>query len=384
MQPNTRIRTAMHDITRAPAARPAEIAAHHIRTVAASLLDSLWRHRFLAALSAVYALFCGPFAKMFGVEHLVDYSVGGQVGIYLMILTLVCFLILHCLRTQWRDRPKRLLPHVAKSLKNDFLSYDRLFHGIIAIACLYLLMAVFSNYKRMIPFVVPFHLDAFLHNLDKTLHFGMEPWRLLQPLLGHPLISFAINFLYNIWLFLVVMVFYWQAFSRKDPALRMQFLSSFLLCWVIVGTVAATLLSSAGPCFYGLVTSGADPYAPLMDYLRTANETYPIWALSIQDTLYQSYTQSSLTVVSGISAMPSMHISIATLMALLGWRIGRVAGWGFTAYCGCIMLGSVHLGWHYAVDGYVSVIMTLAIWHACGWFTGRASGNEPKTLSATL
>jgi PAP2 superfamily len=35
----------------------------------------------------------------------------------------------------------------------------------------------------------------------------------------------------------------------------------------------------------------------------------------------------------------------------------------FAAYAAVVLVGSVHLGWHYAVDGYVSIVATLAI----GW-----------------
>jgi membrane-associated phospholipid phosphatase len=69
--------------------------------------------------------------------------------------------------------------------------------------------------------------------------------------------------------------------------------------------------------------------------------------------------------------MPSMHVSIAWLMALLGWRISRPVGWLLTAYCACIVLGSVHLGWHYAVDGYVSIILTSGIWFVTGRIIAR-------------
>ena len=60
--------------------------------------------------------------------------------------------------------------------------------------------------------------------------------------------------------------------------------------------------------------------------------------------------------------MPSMHVSIATIIALLLRRL-RLAciGWMFLAL---ICIGSVHLGWHNAVDAIVSVVGTLAIWKA--------------------
>ena len=36
-----------------------------------------------------------------------------------------------------------------------------------------------------------------------------------------------------------------------------------------------------------------------------------------------------------------------------------VIGW---LYAALIMFGSVYTGWHYAVDGYLSAVLTSAIW----------------------
>ncbi len=66
--------------------------------------------------------------------------------------------------------------------------------------------------------------------------------------------------------------------------------------------------------------------------------------------------------------MPSMHIAAGFLLFLLTlrlhWALRLVAG----AYVVLLLIGSVHLGWHYAIDGYVSIICTYAIW----WAVGRA------------
>jgi hypothetical protein len=60
--------------------------------------------------------------------------------------------------------------------------------------------------------------------------------------------------------------------------------------------------------------------------------------------------------------MPSLHNAIAVLYALAAFRIGRLLGWFMTGYAVIIFIGSVHLGWHYAVDGIVSAAAMVLIW----------------------
>ena len=45
---------------------------------------------------------------------------------------------------------------------------------------------------------------------------------------------------------------------------------------------------------------------------------YPIWAIPLQDELWQGYVDPAL-VIKGISAMPSMHNGSALLFALAGY-----------------------------------------------------------------
>jgi hypothetical protein len=61
-----------------------------------------------------------------------------------------------------------------------------------------------------------------------------------------------------------------------------------------------------------------------------------------------------------------MHVGSATLLALFGWRLNRAAGIALTIFAVLIMLGSVHLGWHYAIDGYVAALGTTLIWFITG------------------
>ena len=257
---------------------------------------------------------------------------------------------------------------IGQDFRRRFLTAPRLLGFVIAAAPAPLFMSVFGSYKRMIPYVNPYDWDPAFMAWDKALHGGYHPWELLQPLLGTPAVTSGINFFYNVWILVLFFTFIWQAWSRRDPALRRQFLVSYLLMWVILGTVMATLLASAGPCYYGRVTGLEDPFAPLMAYLYEVRDLhgYQVWSLKVQETLWEVYQTGGTNLGAGISAMPSLHVATSVLMALLGWRTHRLMGIAYTVFAAIIMIGSVHLGWHYAIDGYLSIAATIALWWAVG------------------
>lgn len=255
-----------------------------------------------------------------------------------------------------------------KALRSDDkLRLSRLAYAGIPILFVIAFQSAFTSFKSSITVMNPFQYDVLFMEIDRWLHFGRHPWEWLQPLLGYPAVTSVISFAYKLWFGVFYLIFFWMAFSMSDPALRMRFLLSYLLCWSLLGSFSAVLLSSAGPCFYGLVVGGDDPYAPLFAYLNAADAEYQNWSLVAQAYLWENYSQGLLNTASGISAMPSMHVAIAALQAFLGWKISRRAGILLTTYCVIILIGSVHLGWHYAIDGYVSILAVFVIWKLVGW-----------------
>jgi hypothetical protein len=66
-----------------------------------------------------------------------------------------------------------------------------------------------------------------------------------------------------------------------------------------------------------------------------------------------------------------MHVASAALLALLGWRLHVAAGVALTFFFVIILVGSIHLGWHYAVDGYVATLGAAAIWLLSGWLSNK-------------
>ena len=56
-------------------------------------------------------------------------------------------------------------------------------------------------------------------------------------------------------------------------------------------------------------------------------------------------------IVGGISAFPSMHVSLVTLNALFLFEFSRRGGLALFAYVALVVASSVYLAWHYAIDG---------------------------------
>jgi membrane-associated phospholipid phosphatase len=85
--------------------------------------------------------------------------------------------------------------------------------------------------------------------------------------------------------------------------------------------------------------------------------------------------------------MPSLHVTIATLMALLAWRYNRTAGIAFTVFTVIILIGSVMLGWHYSADGLAGIALAFVFWGVGGkitqtWAADCTRSVETQPISA--
>lgn len=291
----------------------------------------------------------------------------------MMPFMILCLLAVRAIIMMVAERPNRPLTQLLHEIRTSLATPERLVHAVPMLVAMLVFGGTFTVVKASIPSLVPFSWDQPFEEMDRWLHGGVAPWELLQPLLGHPVITHAINWAYNFWFYFLSLIWVWQAFRQSDNGLRLQFFLTLTLGWILLGNVAATWLSSAGPCYYGRIVGLPDPYAPLMSYLYSVSDTHTIWALGAQEILWTNYQMRDVMVGSGISAMPSMHVAIATLFALVCWRVRRWLGILMTIYAVIIMVGSVHLGWHYAVDGYFGAAGMLAIWWCVGWCLKRAS-----------
>ena len=304
--------------------------------------------------------------------YAVDARLGGVMALHLRypaveavtVLFVVFFLGGHALRSLPRvPEGRSAFRWIAEDLRTHWLQPRRLLGFAIVYALLPFFMSTFGSLKVAIPRMVPFRWDPEFHAWDVALHGGV-PYRLLHP--APEALTVAINVAYNAWIFLLFGVLIWQAFSMAR-VVRARFLLSFVLLWILAGTVLATLTSSVGPCFWGdLLPGEPDPYAPLMAELYAVHEAHHLWAIDVQEQLWAAYERGSVETVAGISAMPSMHVATSVLFALVGWARHRALGVALSAFALVIQVGSVHLGWHYAVDGYVGAVCAVAVWAGVG------------------
>jgi len=276
------------------------------------------------------------------------------------------FVVCYAIHLKLVVKPAVFVAALRAAIFGRFLTLRRLCMALPPLLILPLFGATFTNLKVLIPAVVAFRWDATFAEWDRLLHGGYHPWQILQPLLGYPYVTSLINAVYHLWFFLAYAVICWQIASTDRPRLRMQYLLSFLLIWALIGNVAAIILSSAGPVYFGRVTGLADPFAPLMDYLHQASHVSPVPALGVQETLWRTYAAKGLAIGGGISAMPSLHVAIAFSFILLARQIDRRLAIAAVVFTALILIGSVHLGWHYAIDGYVAIIGTVVIWWTVG------------------
>lgn len=104
----------------------------------------------------------------------------------------------------------------------------------------------------------------------------------------------------------------------------------------------------------------------------------PTAANLFQSYLWSLHAHSTSGFGSGISAFPSVHVGLIALNAFFAAEVSRKLGIIAFCYTAFVMASSVYLGWHYAVDGYASLLVV-----GVGHFALRSLLDRKPGLVAT-
>ena len=239
----------------------------------------------------------------------------------------------------------------------------RMAAGLCLLQAMALFFGTFTSLKNLLPLLHGgFPYDRLHADIDAALHGGVDPWLLLQPVLGSDVMRGIIEWNYNVlWFALCYGVLFFVATSPKARHVRARYIFGFMLVWIVVGNVLAGLFLSAGPAFYGLVTGDVARFAAQLEFLARSGATGHS-AAAYQHYLWAGYEASRTGIGSGISAFPSVHVAVVCLNAFfLHAHSRKLAPLGY-AYVVFLIASSVYLAWHYAIDGYAAFAVTGVIY----------------------
>ncbi|WP_215404288.1 phosphatase PAP2 family protein [Vibrio gigantis] len=352
-------------------------------TLLTSLLHEFRRNKLILCYVALIALLT------LTINIFVPNNMKYDIYSYIDILITICYVTFIIWATYYYfhlllKREKSPTIRLIKKVKSLLIPISKPIYFIILMLALNISFSSYTFVKSLIPHFNPYTLDLTFYQLDKWLHFGISPWEITHFFLPNAASTLAINFLYNLWFFLMWGMLLFFIVYRKNDQLRNQFLLTFLISWFLLGNVIATLLSSAGPAFFHHFYE-QDLYLRLMERLEAQDfqlkeaSIFPLWTLSAQDMLWDSYITGVRGRGTGISAMPSLHVTIAVLMAMTAFKLNKKLGYLAWVYAFIIQVGSVHLAWHYAIDGYLGAILVVVLWHLIGYLL-RKKATPAKRL----
>jgi len=236
--------------------------------------------------------------------------------------------------------------------------------ALLMLAWSMVLANTFSALKVTIQATVPFYADPALAAFEHSL-LGTDAWQLTHAIFGSPQMTMWIDRIYLIYFPMSGAFGIWLAVSR-DLRFQLRGLLILLFAYFVLGYGVALAVSSCGPVFYEVHYRSAY-FAPLTERLKQISETHGLAAIFFTDWLVSNATEGRFG--KGISAFPSLHVGgIFIYYLLVRHRLGtwHAATIIMLLAVIAVWIGSVHLAWHYAVDGFASIALIAIVWPLIG------------------
>jgi hypothetical protein len=193
--------------------------------------------------------------------------------------------------------------------------------------------------------------DALLWKIDRALHFGFSPNVLMVELFaGTPLLGLLDRW-YAIYIVTVMWTIAFYACERRAD-LRRSFLLSCIVLW-IAGPTLYLGVPALGPVY-------TDPgvfQEVLVDMPRAVGGQQVLWENYEKVVAGRTGPLRAFNPTRGIAALPSLHVGAHFLFFLWARRFHRPLSALWALGTLFTFFGSVVSGWHYAVDGYVGILI---------------------------
>jgi hypothetical protein len=340
-----------------------------------------WADRFFYAIVGIHALAAVILLVASGQRASLAFSAYAVVWPLVFLIQFpFIYLLLGVLQVVHRFDRRRGLAF------RKLLSTRRISHfaaGLGLLLALMVFQGAFTSFKNVFPlWAGGFPFDTTFAGIDSAIHYGQDPWRILHRF-DSGILTAIVDWNYDHgWFVLCYVALFAVAVVPEAARIRTRYMLTYVATWIIVGNVLAGLFPAAGPAFYGHVTGDSDRFAPLLASLSENGGTTTV-SMAFQDYLWSLYSNGQPGFGSGISAFPSMHVALITMNALFAWEWKRRLGLVAFAYVGFVALSSVYLGWHYAIDGYAAIVITVVVYAAIRrWATGKTSAPDAAPVSA--
>lgn len=234
-----------------------------------------------------------------------------------------------------------------------------------------ILMTAFTFFKQSALREVGFGWGPWIADADQML-FITDPWRITHAVFASAWWTQAFDLAYHAWFAPTTLGVAFCAFARPGSVLSWRYLLTYCLLWIVLGSILAYAFPAAGPAYCANFQYQPHRFEALTQLLSTqdtalrAQGAPGLSALVYQRHLLLNFQQGAFIFGGGISAMPSLHNALVVLFACAAGHLSPTLGRIMVGYAAIVWIGSIHLGWHYGLDGIVALVATIGLWKCTG------------------
>ena len=219
--------------------------------------------------------------------------------------------------------------------------------------------------KVSIPLINERLWDGAIWELDAMLHLGVAPAIFLTSLFEGTGLLPLVDFWYHIWVWTSMLGLMFFCCFRQ-PGFRRRLVLAHVLMWV-----AAVWCYLAVPTL-GPVYVDQSGWASVREEIpRASASQYALWTNYEKVLEGRTGPLRQLNPTRGIAAMPSLHVGAYWMLMLWARQRARKLFVWFALGTVVTFIGSLVTGWHYAVDGYVGILVAQLSYHAAMYVSPR-------------